>query len=49
MDLTVTYIVKESGTRVNKTFDSDFRCRAFIRKLKHSKKCLLVAYPLFID
>ena len=29
MDLTVTYIVKESGVRVNKTFDSDFKCRAF--------------------
>lgn len=37
MDLTVTYIVKESGVRVNKTFDSDFKCRAFIRKLRHSK------------
>ena len=47
--LTVTYIVKESGVRVNKMFDSDFKCRAFIRKLRHSKKCLLVAYPLFID
>ena len=47
--LTVTYIVKEFGVRVNKTFDSDFKCRAFIRKLRHSKKCLLVAYPLFID
>ena len=47
--LTVTYIVKESGVRVNKTFDSDFRCRAFIRKLRHSKKCILVSYPLLID
>ena len=49
MDLTVTYIERKSGTRVNKTFDSDFRCRAFVRKLKHSNECLLVAYPLFID
>ena len=47
--LTVVYIVKESGVRVSKTFDSDSRCRAVIRKLRHSKKCLLVAYPLFID
>lgn len=46
MDLTVTYIVKKTGVKINKTFDSDFRCRAFVRKLRHSKKCILVSYPL---
>lgn len=43
----VVYIVKASGTRVTKHFESPYQCRQFVNKLKRSKKCALVSYPLF--
>lgn len=43
----VTYIINESKTRVTKTFESAYLCRQFVNKLKRSKKCTLVSYPLF--
>lgn len=49
MDLTVTFIVLESGARVSKHFDSYYRCRNFVNKLRHSSKCRLVSYPSFRD
>lgn len=39
--------IDENGKRVTRTFDSEFRCRKFVNKLKHSKKCVLVSYPNF--
>ena len=39
--------INEHGDRVEKTFDSVYLCRKFVNKLKHSKKCVLVSYPLF--
>lgn len=44
--LEVVFLVKESGQKVTKEFDSPYRCRHFVNKLKHSKKLLLIAYPL---
>lgn len=49
MELTVTFIVLETGARVEKRFDSYYKCRLFVNKLRHSSKCRLVAYPLFRD
>ena len=43
----VEYIVNESGVRVTKGFNSPFLCKKFLNKLKHSKKCKLVSYPVF--
>lgn len=42
----VTFI-NERGNHVTKTFDSEYLCRNFVNKLKHSKRCVLVSYPLF--
>lgn len=39
--------INERGSRVTKTFDSEFLCRKFVNKLKRSKRCTLVSYPLF--
>lgn len=39
--------INERGARVEKTFDSEFFCRKFVNKLKHSKRCVLVSYPNF--
>lgn len=43
----VTYIVNESGVRITKGFESPYLARKFVLKLKHSKKCTLVSYPIF--
>ena len=39
--------INDRGTRVEKVFDSEFQCRKFVNKLKRSKRCTLVSYPLF--
>lgn len=49
MDLTVRFIVVATGAVVNKHFDSYYRCRNFVNKLRHSSKCRLVSYPNFRD
>lgn len=40
--------INERGDRVEKTFTSAYLCRQFVNKLKHSKKCTLVSYPINI-
>lgn len=49
MDLTVTFIVVDSGVTVHKRFDSYYRCRNFVNKLRYSQKCRLVSYPNFSE
>lgn len=49
MDLTVRFIVVKTGDIVDKQFDSYYRCRQFVNKLRHSSKCRLVSYPNFRD
>ena len=44
--MSVTFI-NERGNHVTKHFDSEFLCRKFVNRLKHSKKCVLVSYPIF--
>ena len=46
-ELSVVFLVKETGARVTKTFDSEYLCRKFVNKIKHSKKCALISCPLF--
>ena len=43
----VTYIVKETGVKLIRSFESESACYRFVNKLKHSKKCTLVSYPFF--
>ena len=45
MDLTVKFIVVNTGAVVIKNFDSYYRCRKFVMKLRHSSKCRLISYP----
>ena len=39
--------INDKGSRVEKKFDSEYLCSKFVNKLKRSKKCVLVSYPLF--
>lgn len=43
----VTFIVNETGEKLIKSFDSEFLARKFVNKLRYSKRCTLVSYPLF--
>lgn len=45
MDLTVKFLVIETGAVVEKTFDSFYKCRNFVLKMRRSKKCQLISYP----
>ena len=43
----VTYIVKKTGVKLTKSFQSPYLARGFVNKLKRSKDCVLVSYPIF--
>lgn len=45
--LKVTYIVNKSGVRLTKGFDSEYLARKFVNKLRKSRVCTLVSYPIF--
>ena len=45
--MSVTYRIKDTGKVITKEFDSEYRCRVFVNKLKHSAKCELISYQLF--
>lgn len=45
----VTFYVIESKRTVTKKFSSPYLARRFVNKLKFSKKCKLLAYPIFKD
>lgn len=47
MKLRVVFQVIETGVFVEKFFESEYFCRKFVNKLRHSNKCRLVSYPLF--
>lgn len=38
--------LNERRQKVVKKFDSYYKCRNFVMKLKHSKRCVLISYPL---
>ncbi len=42
----VTFIVNETRQKLTKSFDSPYLARVFVNKLRHSKRCTLVSYPL---
>lgn len=43
----VTYIVNETREKLISSFECEYSAWKFVNKLKHSKKCTLVSYPLF--
>ena len=43
----VTFIIKESGVKLTKSFDSECSAYKFVNKLRHSNRCILVSCPLF--
>ena len=43
----VTFIVNESRQKLTKCFDSPYQAKLFVNKLRHSKRCTLISYPLF--
>ncbi len=45
--LRVVFLVNETGAIVEKGFDSVYLCRKFVNKLRHSKRCRLISYPVF--
>lgn len=42
----VVYRVLSTGVKATKTFDSPYLCRKLVNRLKHSKKCSLISYPI---
>ena len=45
--LRVVFQVISTGSFVEKSFDSEYFCRRFVNKLRHSNRCRLVTYPNF--
>lgn len=45
--LRVVFQVIQTGDFVEKFFDSEYMCRKFVNKLRHSNRCRLVTYPIF--
>lgn len=45
----VTFLVRETGAVVTRTFQEYLPCWKFVNKLKYSKRCRLISYPLFKD
>lgn len=43
----VTFIVKATGEKLTRSFDSEYFAYKFVNKLKYSKRCILVSCPLF--
>lgn len=49
MDFTykVVFLVNATGQKLVRSFDSEYMAWKFVNKLKHSRRCRLVSYPLF--
>ena len=43
----VTYMVNDTGVKLTRSFMSPFSARKFINKMKYSKRCTLISYPIF--
>lgn len=43
----VTFLVNASREKLIRSFDSPYQARAFVNKLRHSKRCTLISYPIF--
>lgn len=43
----VIFLVNATKTRVTRKFSSPYLARKFVNKLRYSKRCTLLAYPVF--
>ena len=43
----VTFRENGTGRLLRRSFDSEYFCRQFVEKLKRSRKCTLLSYPIF--
>lgn len=43
----VTFIVNATREKLTRSFDSEYLAYKFVNKLRYSKRCTLVSYPLF--
>lgn len=43
----VVFIARDSGRKLVKSFESPYLARKFVEKVRRSKKCTLVSYPIF--
>lgn len=41
--ITVVFLIKATGARVTRQFESPYQARLFVNKLKHSRKCSLIS------
>ena len=42
----VEYIVHKTNKRLVQRFSSPYLARKFVNRLRHSKKCTLISYPI---
>lgn len=45
--LEVVYEIRETGVQLRRVFDSEYLCRKFVNKVRHSKKVALISCPSF--
>lgn len=43
----VTFRDNRTQALLKRSFDSEYFCRQFVQKLKRSRKCTLLNYPIF--
>ena len=43
----VSFLVNATREKFVRSFDSEYQARLFVNKLRYSKRCTLVSYPLF--
>lgn len=43
----VRFLVKSTDKVVEKSFSEYLACKKFVNRVRHSKKCQLLSYPLF--
>lgn len=43
----VTFMVKSTGAKLTKSFDSEYLAYKFTNKLRYSKTCTLISHPIF--
>lgn len=42
--MTVVFAIVATGKRIEREFDSEFKARKFMNKLKHSRRLQLISY-----
>lgn len=43
----VRFLIKATGVKLVKSFESEYMAYLFVNRMKRSKNCSLLSYPLF--